>query len=97
MSTRFSVKVADKANSSCRVNVSCLVSITEDDNPNGGHWQVALKPLTKDHGFTPEEDGTWSGILGKTEQIEFDAISDPYPNLWTSTVQPLVTVQEWIA
>jgi hypothetical protein len=97
VSARFAVKVANKAaNPSCRVRVSCGVSITEDDNPNGAQWGAVLQPVKKGHGFEKEEDGAWIGLLDKAGQIEFEAKSDPYPNLWTSTVQPLVTVLEWI-
>jgi hypothetical protein len=95
VSSVFSVRIADIApQSECQVTVKCELHVTEDENPNGGLLPVRIAPEGNEHGFTEEGDGVWSGILTKIAKVRFSATSDPYSNLWTTTLQPTVTV-DW--
>ncbi|ORV59578.1 hypothetical protein AWC06_15700 [Mycobacterium fragae] len=92
----FTVRVADDApKSTCDVTVSCQLHVSEDENPNGATLPVLIAPEGKDHGFTKDGDGAWSGPITKTKKTTFSVTSEPYSNLWTTTVQPVVTVDSW--
>ncbi len=91
----FSVRVADAApQSDCRVSVKCELHVTEDENPNGALLAVRIAPQGNGHGFIEKGEGVWSGLLTKTSKVRFSATSEPYSNLWTTTLQPTVTV-DW--
>lgn len=95
--TKFAVRVADDADkSACSASVRCHLFIIEDDTQSQSRWPVTIKPLGDGHGFMAEEDGSWTGKLTKSKTITFEAESDPYPNLWTISLQPTVTrIGEW--
>lgn len=91
----FSVKVADKAGrTSCRASIKCELHVMEDENPNGGRLPVRIAPEGKDHDFHEDGDGLWGGTLSKGEKVVFAVVSEPYSNLWTTTLQPIVTA-DW--
>lgn len=90
--TKFTVRVADEAEkAACPVTVTCQLFIFEDDAQSHSRWPVTIKPVSRGHGFNLEEDGSWTGILAKDTKITFEAESEPYPNLWTVSLQPSVT------
>lgn len=91
----FSVRVADNApKSECRVTIKCELRVTEDDRQNGELLPLRVTPDGGNHGLTDEGEGVWSGLLSKTQKIVFSVASEPYSNLWTTTLQPIVTV-DW--
>jgi len=88
----FSVRVLDNAEGDqALVNVSCQLFIHEDENQSQSTWPVALSPISQGSGFTQDEDGTWRGFVTKDHRVEFNVTSEPYPNLWTTSLQPSVT------
>lgn len=95
---RFTIAVNDKRaqKSAAQVTVSCQLHVTEDENPNGSSLAVSIKPVGKAHGFaeTGDSDG-WTGLLLKGSYVTFEVVSEPYPNLWTTTLQPVVVVNQW--
>lgn len=94
---RFTVGVMDKApDPVAKVAVSCQLHVTEDENPNGTAWEVAIRPVGKNHTFLPNDDESrWIGTLVRDEDVTFKVVSKPYPNLWTTTLRPQVEVEEW--
>lgn len=89
--TKFTVRVADEAEkSACPVAVTCQLYIFEDDAQSQSRWPVSIKPITRGHGLNLEDDGSWTGVLTKDKKITFEAESEPYPNLWTISLQPSV-------
>ena len=85
----FSVRAADKApRDRCEVMVSCALHIQEDEK-FGSRWPVTIQPVGN-HGFTKVEEGGWTGTILKSEVIEFEVRSDPYPNVWTASLVPTV-------
>jgi hypothetical protein len=91
----FAVRIADDApQSRCHAVIKCELHVTEDENPNGDLLPVQIEPEGAGNGFTEEGDGVWSGFLSKAEKIVFTVESEPYSNLWTTTLQPIVTV-DW--
>lgn len=95
----FSVRAADAAeNDQCEVRVSCQLFIHEDESQSQAAWPLELSLLTAESGFLRDEDGSWSGLITKAESVLFKVKSTPYPNLWTTSLQPSVTrVGEWSA
>lgn len=95
--TQFTVRVSEDApNTACKTNVTCQLFIFEDDAMSQSRWPVKVKPVSKNHGFRREEDGTWSGPLTKGDKVVFEVVSDPYSNLWTTSLKPTVTrTGEW--
>lgn len=95
--TNFTVRVADNApGAACAARVSCQLFIYEDENQSQSRWPVKVRPRGKDHGFIQDEDGSWIGVIVKSERLTFVAESDPYPNLWTISMQPAVTrTSDW--
>lgn len=96
LASSFTVRVADDApKAACHVTVTCQLHVTEDENPNGSTLPVSIAPQGKDHGFKKDGDGAWSGPITKTKKTTFSVTSEPYSNLWTTTVQPVVAVDSW--
>lgn len=97
ISTHFAVRAADDAEQeTCLVRVSCNLFIYEDDSQSQSKWPVVIAPTSPASGFTPEEDGSWIGLISKETRVQFEVVSDPYPNLWTISLQPSVTrISAW--
>lgn len=96
LASAFTVRVAEDApKSACHVTVSCQLHVTEDENPNGAKLPVLVAPEGKNHEFTKDGEGAWSGPITKAKATTFSVTSEPYSNLWTTTVQPVVTVDSW--
>ncbi|MFI7743750.1 hypothetical protein [Kocuria rhizosphaericola] len=97
--TKFTVRVADAAErSACEARVACQLYIFEDESQSQSKWPVKVRPVGKQHSFVQEDDGSWRGVISKIDRITFVAESDPYPNLWTISMQPTVQrVSDWSA
>jgi hypothetical protein len=95
--TKFTVRVGDDAkNAACEARVSCQLFIYEDENQSQSRWPVKIRPKGNSQGFTQDDDGSWTGLITKTDKVTFVAESDPYPNLWTISMQPAVTrTSDW--
>lgn len=96
--SRFSVRLAPNApGSSCRVRVDCRLYVHEDDTRGLFRWKVALKPTGSQHGFERDEaTGEWVGVITKDHKVTFEVESNPYPNLWSTSLQPSVErTSEW--
>lgn len=97
LNTRFTVRLIDKAPAdSTLVEVSCTVAINEEESLGGTRWPVRIQPVGKGHGFTRNADGTWTGEISKAEKVTFSIETDPYSDMWTSTISPTVKrLQGW--
>jgi hypothetical protein len=97
IATTFTVRVADTApKPRCRVRVDCHLNIYEDEGQSQDQVPVRVEPVTDDHGFLREEDGSWVGTISAERKITFDVVSEPYPNLWTTSLHPTVTrIGDW--
>jgi hypothetical protein len=92
VSTEFTVRVADDApKATCEVSVTCYLFIHEDESQSQSKWPVQVAPVGAQSSFVLGEDGTWSGLLTQDDAVLFQVSSDPYPNLWTTSLQPNVT------
>lgn len=94
VSARFTVRVADTAErSACQARVACQLLIHEETSRTAP-WPVTLTPDTG--GFTRNADGSWTGVITKDAKSTFTVVSEAYPNLWTTSLQPTVTrIGEW--
>lgn len=97
ISTQFTVRVADDAEKhSCEARVTCQLYIHEDDSQSQSKWPLEIRPLDSSAGFVPDEDGSWAGVIDKGTKVIFGVVSEAYPNVWTTSLQPSVTrVGEW--
>lgn len=94
---KFTVKVANRAPGDvARVDVGCTFVINEDEGAGGSKWDVTIKPTSTAHGFTKNDDGTWTGAISKRDPVTFVVESAPYSNLWSGTLRPTVSrTTEW--
>ena len=97
ISATFAVRVAaDAPGHSCEVKVACHLFIHEDENQSQNKWPVLVRLIDSSSAFSAEEDGTWRGHIDKDQLVHFEVISDAYPNLWTTSLQPNVTrIGDW--
>jgi hypothetical protein len=97
LSTTIAVKVAaDAPGSACSSRISCAMFVLEDEAKSNTEVRVRLRPISPDHGLQEEPDGSWTGAITKDRDILFKVKSDPYPNIWTVSLQPSVErLSEW--
>lgn len=98
LTTKFSVGVADDAPADqCDVSIGCALYIHEDGSQSQSTWPVRVRPVETGTGFTETDNGEWSGTISRGTKIVFEVDSDTYPNLWTVSLQPVVTrIGEWV-
>ena len=94
----FSVRVAESAEGNfCDARVSCQLFIHEDGSQSQTRWPLVIIP-SAGNSFSLDEDGSWVGSLEKGIELTFEILTDAYPNLWTTSLQPSVTrISEWTA
>lgn len=97
LKTKFTVRVSDDATKfACEARVTCGLFIYEDDEQSRSKWPTTVRPIGKDHAFVREEDGSWVGLITKGNRVTFTVESEPYPNIWTVSLQPTVErISEW--
>lgn len=95
--SRFAVRLAEHApGESCQVRIGCRLYIYEDETRSQSEWPVSVRVVGERGDFTQESDGSWSGTLASHTKATFEAESKPYPDTWTTSLQPrVIRVSEW--
>lgn len=94
--TQFAIRVGPSApGPACMVNVKCELRVLEDDSATGAILETTIRPVRGGQAMSGLADGAWEGVL-TGDRVVFEAVSAPYPNVWTVILRPIVSrIGEW--